>query len=86
MNRDISHTGHQNYFTIVLQNNNGQNLEYEIYFEMQRDKTDKRLHLIVTSAFPRDPARIALRPKRNKVKFATILFNVQHNKPFRVQK
>jgi hypothetical protein len=86
MQRTVSHTGHNNYLTIEILDAHGTRVEYEVYFDVLRASTDKRIHLVVTSAFPRDMARLANRPKFNKIRFATILFNVQNNKPIRTTK
>ncbi len=83
MERTISHTGHNNYITIKIVDSQGQRIEYEIYFDVNRDPQDKRLHIVVTSAFPRDMERLVDRPKFNKIRLATILHNVQQNKPIR---
>ncbi len=86
MQRTISHTGHNNYLTIEILNARGTRIEYEVYFDLHRNPSDKRIHLVVTSAFPRDMARLHARPNFNKIRFSTILFNVQHNKPIRTQR
>ncbi len=83
MSRHISHTEHQNFLTIEIIDQNNQQFEYNIFFEVRRATNDKRLHLVISSAFPRDEDRISSRPKPNKVRFSTILFNVQHNKPIK---
>jgi hypothetical protein len=86
MQRTISHTGHNNYFTLEIMNPFGEQIEYEIYFDVTRDSNDKRLHIVVTSAFPRDPTRIQDRPKYNKIRLSSILHNVQKNKSIRMQR
>ena len=90
MERTISHTGHNNYVTIEILTNQAlsaiypsERIEYEIYFDVSRDLGDKRLHIVVTSAFPRDMNRLADRPKFSKIRLSTILHNVQQNKKIR---
>ncbi|MEY4530364.1 MAG: Heat shock protein [Deinococcota bacterium] len=83
MNRTISHTEHSNFVTFELLNEAGISVEYNVFFEVKRAVGDKRLHLIVQSAFPRDEDRNSNRPRHNKIRFATILFNVQNNKPIK---
>ncbi len=86
MTRMISHSGHGNFFTFELLNEAGIVVEYNVFFEVKRAVGDKRLHIIVQSAFPRDANHNSSRPKFNKIRFSTILFNVQHNKPIRSKK
>jgi hypothetical protein len=86
MNRKVSHTGHGNFYTLEIVDTNGNRIEYEVYFELSRAAGDKRLHLVVTSAFPRDPARATSRPTAKPIRFSVILHNVQMNKPIRVQR
>ena len=85
MDRNISHTDHNSFFTIELMNEAGQTFDYEVYFEVSRDQTTKRLYLTVLSAYARDPARITDRPKARKIRLSVILRNIQENKPIRRQ-
>jgi hypothetical protein len=86
MTRHISHTEHQSFLTIELIDQSNEIFEYNIFFEVRRATNDKRLHLVISSAFPRDEDRSSSRPKSNKVRFSTILFNVQNHKPIRLKK
>lgn len=79
MTRPVSHTGHQNFFTIDLTDLQGQPLEYEVYFEVSLDSS-RQLQLVVTSAFPRDPSRLASRADRRPMRFALILNNTVQGK------
>lgn len=83
MERQVFHTGHLNFFTIELTTHSGNAVEYEVYFEIDRD-AGKGLKLVVTSAFPRDPARVQNRPARRPMKLALILHNVQVGKPIKL--
>jgi hypothetical protein len=85
ISRKIYHTGHGNFLTIELTADSGIHYEYEVYFDIRWVREEKRHHLTVSSAFPRDPARIASRPKPRSMRFALILFNTKHGKPVRVQ-
>ena len=80
MNRHVSHTDHQNFFTIEIMNENGEQFDYDVFFEVRRAENDKRLHLVVQTAFPRDATRSSSRPKSDKIRFITILHNVQNRK------
>lgn len=86
MGRKIFHTGHGNFFTIEVMAESGEHLEYEVYFEVNRDRGDRQLYLVVTSAFPRDPARLASRPHPRSIGLQVILFNTQTGKPIRTQR
>ncbi|WP_156103616.1 MULTISPECIES: hypothetical protein [Deinococcus] len=79
--RKCYHTGHGNYFTIELVEN-GERVEYEIYFKPYR--VGKQLRLVVESAFPRDPSRLASRPKTKPVRFEILLHNTRVGKHTRV--
>ena len=79
MNREVRHTNHGNFLTISITALDGTPVEYEVYFKVS--KTGKKLYLFVSSAFPRDPARIGARPVRRTIKLSAILYNVQVGKP-----
>lgn len=81
MTREVRHTNHGNFLTIELTDLNGEPVEYEVYFNVT--KTGKQLYLVVSSAFPRDPARLGARAQRRTMKLALILHNVQVGKPIR---
>ncbi len=83
--RFISHTNHQSFFTIEFIDQQGQVKDYEIYFEVTRDNTTKRLYLTVKSAYIRDKTRLTDRPKSRKIRLNVILRNIQQNKPIRPQ-
>lgn len=81
MTREVRHTNHGNFLTIELTDLNGGTVEYEVYFNVT--KSGKQLYLVVSSAFPRDPTRLAARAQRRTMKLALILHNVQVGKPIR---
>lgn len=54
--------------------------DYEVYFDVFKRKGTRTLGLIVRSAYVRDRARLAERPKSKTVKFSTILYGVMNGK------
>lgn len=82
MTRPISHTGHDNFFTIDTTAVNGTTVEYEVYFRLELG-AGRHLHLVVTSAFPRDPSRAQHRAARRPIRFAVILHNVLTGRPIK---
>jgi hypothetical protein len=85
MSMKVLHAGsRETYYTISMIDENGHRFEYEIYFELDK-ATDRRLHLTVASAFPRDLTRLASRPKHRPIKFEVLLYNVQMGKQTRMQ-
>ena len=74
MSRECHHTGKNNFVTFDL----GEGKTYEIYFEVFKNEG---LKIRVQSAYIRDPHRLYSQPGRSKIKFSTILFNTQHDKP-----
>jgi hypothetical protein len=75
MVRECHHTGRLNFITFDIDKHR----VYEVYFEVF--KQDKKLNIRVQSAYIRDKDRLDSQPRRAKIKFSTILFNVLHNKP-----
>ena len=74
------HTNHGNFFTIKMLNpGTGQAESYEVYFEASRSSVPGRLNLFVQSAYTRDRAH-PNRPKRKKINFFVILYNVLHGR------
>lgn len=74
MNRECHHTGRTNFVTFDV----GATRSYEVYFEVFRKNG---LNLRVQSAYLRDESRMGNRPVRSRIRFSTILYNVQNNKP-----
>lgn len=81
MRRQVTHTHHGNFFVVELLSHAGDTVEYEVYFEV--GQPSGKLSLIVTSAFPRDPARIHTRAKRRPIAFGVILYNTLTGRPIR---
>lgn len=66
-----------NFFTVHLADDNGNSIDYEVYFTVSKSSTAGILNLFVQSAYPRDAAYRSNRPnKRPKpIGFAIILYN-----------
>lgn len=77
------HTGRENFFTIHLIDQHGNQVEYEIYFTASRSSKRGVINLFVQSAYIRDAQHLANRPHRKPISFYVILFNVQNNRPIR---
>ena len=75
MIRECHHAGMMNFVTFDID----EHRTYEVYFEVY--KKDGNLHIRVQSAYIRDKTRLSSQPRRAKIRFSTILFNVLHNKP-----
>ncbi|NRA87655.1 MAG: hypothetical protein HRU28_09710 [Rhizobiales bacterium] len=75
-------TGKGNYFIVkVIDVENIKN-NYEIYFQLKKQKKSKNLQLFVQSAYVRnipDPYR----NKKKKIRFAILVHNVKHGKQIR---
>lgn len=85
MGRKVFHTNvHGTYITIQEIDENGNQINYEIYLELSR-RNGKTLNLVVSSAFPRDADKIAKRPREHQIRFAVLVFNTQSGKPIRRQ-
>ena len=75
-------TGKGNFFSVVVVGDDGQQVEYNIFFEASRS-TRKGLVLFVQSAYVRD-AQHSSRPQAKPIRFDVILFNILNNKPIRM--
>jgi hypothetical protein len=84
MRRSCFHTGRDDgtFFTIELVNENGDRIEYEVYFKVFRNQQNQ-LRLIVESAFRRDLSLLKSRPRKGSIGFAIILYNTQQGKRIR---
>jgi hypothetical protein len=82
--RKCYHSGKGNFFVVELVTNEGERLDYEIYFEASRSPRKGVLNLYVQSAYVRDEAHRGNRPKKKPIGFTVILFNVLNNKPIRI--
>ncbi|MBN9657411.1 MAG: hypothetical protein J0H49_04495 [Acidobacteria bacterium] len=85
--RRVYHSGKGNFFTIeFIDKRTGARLEYEVYFAASRSPLKGRIHLVVQSAYVRDPEHRANRPRLKPISFAVILFNVWNNKEIKIPK
>jgi hypothetical protein len=74
------HTGHGNFFTVELIEEDGQSADYDIFFTVSRSSTKGRLNLYVQSAFIRDREKL---PAGKRIRFEIILYNVLVGKKIR---
>ncbi|MBS9438785.1 hypothetical protein EAE91_17040 [Photorhabdus noenieputensis] len=72
-------TGKGNFFTIELTNDNGETVDYEIYFKVSRESRGK-LRLFVESAYVRDNDHGTIQPQKKKINFFVIAHNIQVRK------
>ncbi|HEY4959341.1 MAG TPA: hypothetical protein VFC15_15110 [Candidatus Limnocylindrales bacterium] len=78
------HTGHANYFSIEVLNDQGHAIEYEIYFAVTRSgKKGGRLTLFVQSAYVRDDKHGLNKPQKKAISFYVILFNTLNDRPIK---
>lgn len=80
------HSGKGNFFVVELVGEDGQRVEYEVYFEASRSSQRGVLNLYVQSAYVRDAEHKAGQPKKKPIGFSILLFNIQNNKPIKVPK
>ena len=77
--RRCYHTHHGNFFTIELVGQ-GEKLDYEIYFKVSRSSTKGWLNLYVQSAYVRGSEYQSSQPRKRKIGFQVIAYNVQNKK------
>lgn len=75
------HTHHGNFFTIELTTQVGEEVEYEIYFDVTRATRRGWLHLIVDSAYVRTEEYESSQPRKRKIRLDVIAYKRQKNKP-----
>lgn len=83
--RKCLHTGHGNYFTIELVDENNEKRHYEVYFTVTRSSKKGRMTLYVNSAYARDEAH-GRSPIRRPIRFYVIAYNTQIGKKIKIQK
>lgn len=76
-----SHTGKGNFFIVELIDDEGNQVEYEIYFDVTKGKP---MELFIQSAYVRDDT--TYRPKTKKISFYVIAHNRRAGKPIRTPK
>ena len=78
--RRCYHTHHGNFFTIELVGEDGQLNDYEIYFKVSRSSTKGWLNLYIESAYIRAPDYQTSQPKKRKIGFQVIAYNIMQGK------
>ncbi len=81
--RPCYHTHHGNFFTIELNDPDRKRQDYEIYFKASRASRKGWLNLYVQSAYVRDSAHGTAQPKKRRIRFQVIAYNVMHDKKIR---
>jgi hypothetical protein len=80
------HTGHGNFFTVHLLDEQGNKIEYEIYFTASRSSKGGVINLHVDSAYARDAEHGSNRPHKKPIGFPIILYNTLNRLPIRMPK
>lgn len=83
-NRVCWHTHHGNFFTVELTTKEGEEVEYEVYFDVTRATRRGWLHLIVQSAYVRTEEYKSTRPRKRKIRLDVIAYNRQQGKPIKL--
>jgi len=78
--RKCMHTGHGNFFTVELIEEDGQRVDYDVFFTASRSSIKGRLNLYVQSAFVREKEKL---PAGKRIRFEIILYNTLVGKPIR---
>lgn len=81
--RKCYHTGKGNFFSVEIVREDGQVIEYDIFFVASRSSAKGRINLFVQSAYVRDANYASNRPDRKTIGFYVILFNTLNNKPIK---
>ena len=74
------HTRHGNFFTVELIEEDGQRVDYDVFFTASRSSIKGRLNLYVQSAFVREKEKL---PAGKRIRFEIILYNTLVGKPIR---
>lgn len=77
------HTHHGNFFTIELTTKEGDEVEYEVYFDVTRASRRGWLNLIVESAYVRTKEYGSTQPRKRKIGFNVIAYKRQQKQPTR---
>lgn len=78
--RKCMHTGHGNFFTVELIEEDGGRVDYDIFFTASRSSAKGRLNLYVQSAFVREKEKL---PAGKRIRFEVILYNTSVGKKIR---
>ncbi|MEJ1342471.1 MAG: hypothetical protein RPU52_15325 [Candidatus Sedimenticola sp. (ex Thyasira tokunagai)] len=71
------HTVHGSFFTIELTTKEGEEVEYEVYFDVTRATRKGWLNLIVKSAYVRTEDYASTQPKKRKIRLDVIAYKRQ---------
>jgi hypothetical protein len=82
--RKCHHSGKGNFFVVEVMGQDGEPIDYEIYFDATRSSKKGVVNLYVQSAYVRDDAHRGNRPKKKPIGFTIILHNVLNNKPIKI--
>jgi hypothetical protein len=83
--RKCHHSGKGNFFVVEIVTEEGEKVEYDIFFAVSRAAKKGVVNLYVQSAYVRDAEHAGNRPKQKPVSLFVILFNTLHNKPIKIQ-
>jgi hypothetical protein len=82
--RKCYHSGKGNFFVVEILTEEGEKVDYEVFFEASRSSKKGVVNLYVQSAYVRDAEHTSNRPKKKPIGFAVILFNTLSNKPIKI--
>lgn len=82
--KKCNHTEHGNFFIVEILKDDGNTINYEIYFKVTKGKGGN-LNLYIESAYPRDDEH-PRKKKKKPIGFYVIAYNKLHNKPIKAPK
>lgn len=82
--RKCQHTGKGNFFVAEVLTEQGDKVDYEVFFQTSRSSKKGVVTLYVQSAYVRDEQHSSNRPKSKPINFFVILFNTLTNKPIKI--
>lgn len=80
------HTHHGTFFTVEIVSPDGVAQDYEVYFKLSRSSRRGWLTLYVQSAYVRDSNYRSTQPKRRKIGFQVIAYNLTTGKTIKAGK
>lgn len=78
------HAGRDNFFTVEILDDEGNRIEYEVYFTASKSSKPGIVTIYVQSAYARDTAHRANRPQRKPISSPIILFNTLNKIPIKI--
>jgi len=82
--RKCQHSGKGNFFVVEVITEEGEKVEYDVFFAVSRSSKKGVVNLYVQSAYVRDAEHAGNRPKKKPIAFTVILFNTLNNKPIKI--